>query len=416
MPDIEWSPARRVAFRFAAVYFFLYLFPFPLNALPFDWLSSWWDALCEAMAKWTALHLFGIKIEPAFTGSGDSTFHYVLVFCSVAAAALAAIVWTALDGRKNYGTLHVWLRVYIRFGLAAIMFGYGAAKVIQSQFPAPRLDRLMQPIGFGSPMGLLWTFMGASAAYNLFTGAGEMLGGLLLTMRRTTTLGALLCIAVMSNVVMLNFAYDVPVKLHSLHLLAMSVFLLLPDLGRLANVLVFNRPAAAAELRPQLSERWRRWAPAGRAAFVLLLAALALQAAHESRQRRIEESPFRGVWNVEELAIDGQPRPPLLTDASRWRRVILDRPNFFAVQLMDDAPLRYQLKLDPAKRTMTLSNFFEKETRGTLAYATPSPGLMTLDGVIEGKKVRARLQRTPPPSFLLTSRGFHWINEYPLNR
>ncbi len=69
------------------------------------------------------------------------------------------------------------------------MINYGAVKVIKAQFPNPTLDRLLQPFGDASPMGLLWTFMGASESYNIFTGAGELIGGLLLTTRRTTLLG-----------------------------------------------------------------------------------------------------------------------------------------------------------------------------------------------------------------------------------
>src|SRR5947199_1204250 len=105
------------------------------------------------------------------------------------------------------------------------MLSFGAYKVIKSQFPAPSLDRLLEPYGDSSPMGLLWTFMGASKAYTIFGGFAEMLGGALLTVRRTTLLGALVCIGVITNIVMLNFSYDVPVKLYSTHLLLMAIFL-----------------------------------------------------------------------------------------------------------------------------------------------------------------------------------------------
>src|SRR4029077_9546140 len=150
------------------------------------------------------LHLFGVTITVMPNGSGDTTFNYVQIPCFLVAAALATVVWSVLDRKAtSYDTLHHWLRAYVRFALAAFMLSYGAYKVIQAQFPAPSLDRLIQPFGDASPMGLLWTFVGASTAYNVFTGAGEMLGGLLLTMRRTTTLAALVCIAVMSNVAML---------------------------------------------------------------------------------------------------------------------------------------------------------------------------------------------------------------------
>jgi len=408
MPPSDWSPARRGAFRFAAVYLFLYLFPFPFNVIPgVDKLFAWWDGAWEVVVKWTGLRVFGVTITVMPAGSGDTTFNYVQLFCLVVIAALATIVWSLLDRRtQDYDALHHWLRVYVRFYLATAMLGYGAAKVIQSQFPAPSLERLIQPFGDASPMGLLWTFMGASAAYNVFTGAGEMLGGLLVTTRRTTTLGALVIVAVMSNVTMLNFAYDVPVKLFSMHLLAMAIFLLLPDLRRLANVLVLNCPAQAVELRPQLGERWRWWAPAARTLFVLALIVLSFQQARENEQVYQKQSPFRGIWNVEEFALEGAPR---------WRRVVFDYPHSLGVQLMTDARQRFRLTLDESKRTLTLRPIEEPLKKFTIGYAVAAD-VMTLDGQLDGKRLQARLRRMPMPSFRLTSRGFHWINETPFNR
>jgi hypothetical protein len=416
MPTIEWSPARRVAFRFAAVYISLYIVPIPLYLLPTERVAEWWNELWAPLVKWTGLHVFGVTITVLPNGSGDTTFNYVQLFCFAVIAAAAAVVWSALDRRPNDDALHHALRVCVRYAVAATMLGYGAAKVIQAQFLPPSLDRLVQPFGSASPMGLLWTFMGASAAYNLFTGLGEVVGGLLLTARRTTSLGALVCLAVMSNVAVLNLAYDVPVKLFSLHLVAMSLFLLLPDLGRLANVLVLNRPTAAIELRPRASERWRRLAPALRTAFFLALLLSSLSQARQVRAIYAQRSPFRGIWNVEEFALDGQTRPVLLDDATRWRRVVFDRRGSFGVHFMNDDSQRFVMRLDDSRRTMTIWRFTEPAKRFTLAYINPTSAVMTLEGELDGKKVRALLRRTETPSFLLTSRGFHWISEYPFNR
>jgi hypothetical protein len=102
------------------------------------------------------------------------------------------------------------------------MITYGVLKVIELQFSPPTPDRLIQTYGESSPMGLIWTLMGFSSLYCFFGGAGEVLGGLLLSLRRTTLLGALVCIGVLANVVMINLSFDVPVKLFSSHLLAGS--------------------------------------------------------------------------------------------------------------------------------------------------------------------------------------------------
>jgi hypothetical protein len=45
-------------------------------------------------------------------------------------------------------------------------------------------------------MGLLWTFMGASEPYTMFVGFAEMIAGILLFPRKTSTLGALMSVGV----------------------------------------------------------------------------------------------------------------------------------------------------------------------------------------------------------------------------
>ena len=86
----------------------------------------------------------------------------------------------------------------------------------------PSLTRLLEPYGDSSPMGLLWTFMGASKGYSIFCGGVEMLAAILLFVPGCATLGALVAMGAMANVFMLNMCYDVPVKQYSFHLLLWS--------------------------------------------------------------------------------------------------------------------------------------------------------------------------------------------------
>jgi hypothetical protein len=424
-PDARpvWTPAQRVLFRFTFAYLILYCFPFPLGYIPYagiagGWIMTAWNALVPQVGRW----VFHVEITVRPNGSGDTMYNYVQVFCDAAMAAAVAVAWTLLDRKRTaYPRLHHWLRVYVRFYLALTMFSYGSAKVIKSQFPYPPLDRLVQPFGDASPMGLLWTFMGASESYNIFTGAGELLGGLLLTTRRTTLLGSLVCFGVLSHVTVLNFSYDVPVKQFSMHLLAMSLFLMAPDLGRLAKMFVLNRAVEPVELRPLLRRVWvDRMAIALRTLVVGYLLFTFLQGAHFGRQMfgdLAPKSPLYGIWNVEEFEIDGKAHPPLVTDAQRWRRVIFDYPMVLAIQLMNDSRQRYVLNLDTKGMTMGISPRNAPPGNKTIfSYTQPEPGLLAMEGTLDGRKIKARIRRAETSDFLLTSRGFHWINEYPINR
>lgn len=420
-PGPAWGPGKRLLFRFAFAYLLLYSFPFPLYYIPYvGMIGMWTFQMWNKVVPWVGQQVFGVTITVQPNGSGDTTYNYVQVFCFFVIATTAALVWTVLDRkRRHYARLYEWLRVYTRFVLAVAMIGYGSYKVFPSQFPAPTFDRLLQPYGDSSPMGLLWTFMGASVAYNVFTGLGELTGGLLLAFRRTTLLGALVCIGVMSNVVMLNFSYDVPVKLYSTHLLLMAVFLAAHDLRRLANVLVLNRPAEPAEVRPLFQRKWlNRAAMALGILFIGYVTFTSLKYSFQSVRdyAAVDKSPLYGLWNVEELEVDGKVRPPLVTDQARWRRVMFTGGNRSSIQLMSDSRERYNVELDEKKRTVTFSKRFDPSSKWTLSYARPEPKLLVLSGTFDGRKVRARLRQQEIPEFLLTTRGFHWINERPFNR
>jgi hypothetical protein len=301
------------------------------------------------------------------------------------------------------------------------MISYGAAKVIPSQFPRPSVDRLIQPFGDASPMGLLWTFMGASVAYVIFTGAAEMLGGFLLIARRTTVLGALVCIGVLTNVVMLNFCYDVPVKLYSTHLLAMAIFLVLPDLQRLANLLVLNRDVKRAEIQPLFRRpALNRAAVILRTVFLLGFAGMSLYGTWNRYQENFAadapKPPLHGIWEVEEYVVDGQVRPARLTDGNRWRWVVFDYPGSLGIHSMTQSRERYFIQVDTQKRTIALTKRNDPSWKTVAAYQEPAPGLLTLQGTFDGRKIHARLRRTEPPPFRLLTRGFHWISEEPFNR
>jgi len=194
-PAVRWSLPLRVGFRFAFAYFALFCFPFPISALPYTGtLGGWYNQLWNWIVAWAGKHLLHMAnpISPAFTGSGDTTYGWVFLLCQLLVAAVAVLLWSALDRRRdNYQKLHAWLRLYVRLYLGATLLTYGAFKVIPSQMPSPWLWRYLETYGDSSPMGLLWTFMGASPAYEAFTGSVEMLGGILLFVPRLSTLGAL---------------------------------------------------------------------------------------------------------------------------------------------------------------------------------------------------------------------------------
>ena len=259
----SWIPPSRIrllAIRFTVAYWLMYSLPSPFSDL-IPWLgpqlSVWRGWLENHLVAAVARVIFKIdgELVPP-NGSGDTTFNYLAVLSMFVLAALIAIVWSMLDRRNtDYPFVRDLLLSYLRYVLAFTLLGYGLAKVTFefNQFPLVSDWQLKKTWGDSSPMNVLWAFMGSSRPYTIFAGLGEVLGATLLVWRRTATLGALVAIGVMTNVVLLNFCYDVPVKLYSSHLLTMAILIAIPDARRLANLLFWNRNTPSVDL----IEMWR---------------------------------------------------------------------------------------------------------------------------------------------------------------
>jgi hypothetical protein len=415
----RWSPAGLVAFRFAFAYLVLYCLPGSgrlslLDAIPFlpgavtTWAMAPWHALCP----WVAVHVFhlsGSVTEYHPTGSGDTTLDYVEVFCFVVIAAIATVVWSVLDRRRaEYRTLYAWLRLAVRFTLAITLLSYGFAKIFPLQFGTPVLSTLMQTYGESSPMRLLWTFMAASPGYTVFAGLCEASAGVLLMFRRTAVLGALASSAVMLNVAVLNYCYDVPVKLYSTHLFLMSVFLLLPELPALWRFFVLHRPAEPARVWiPPFERRWLRVSAAVLQGLVVVwVVGGNVWGGYASAQQYaalFKRPPLYGVWDVD-------------TPGAPWRRLIMSTQGFMVAIAPDGTRIPFATRYTEAKRTMHLGAARGAASSGDLAYRLPDPGHLELRGTFDGKTVSIRAHRYDTKGLLLTTRGFHWISEDPYNR
>lgn len=414
---------KRFLVRFTFAYLVLYSLPILLGFIPFqESVDKVYRNLAIGPVSWVAKTVFQLDVVVQKTGSGDTTYDYVRIFCIWCLALVAGLGWTIFDRkRRDDERIGEWLRVFVRYSLAAAMIVYGAHKIFSAQFGTPGPEQLLRTYGDSSPMGLLWTFMGYSRVYTLFAGLAEMAGGLLLVPRRTALLGALLSFGVLANVVLLNFCYDVPVKLFSSHLLGMAALLILPDLRRLAYFFLWNRTVAPAEIRPLFQRpRLHRAALVLRTVLVAGFAISWLYLAYKidvDYTGTVSKTPLYGIWEVEEYVADGRPQPPLVTDETRWRRLVFEAPGYVSVHGMHQLrPRYYVLQVDAPRKRLVLTDFKDPKWRSVLAYRQTGRDALTVSGKIDGRDVTARLRRTDESKFLLLNRGFHWINERPYNR
>lgn len=407
----NWSNGSKIIFRFFFLYFGLYIL--------FMFLGS---SLFAGFFKWVGSTLLKSegRLEYFPTGSGDTTMAYISLGVQSVLAVVGTIVWTILDRKRaSYNKSFYWFLVVVRAFLIFFLISYGFAKIYKTQFPAPSLNRLLQPIGEMSPMGLAWTYMGHSEGFNLIVGFFEALGGFLLIPRRTQTVGALVAAGVMFQILLMNLFFDIPVKIFSFHLLLMALFILSTDMQRIVRLFVQNKATTVYAyynpIKDKLYHKIIFWFKI--CALIVLMGLMGYQGYTRERGPygdKREKPRLYGIWEVNSFTINDEERPPLVTDTLRWRYLVIDHKDRATVRKMDATRKNYNFKLDSSATKLSL---FDGEWNQDENFTiTTQDSIMMLNGSLYGDDLHIELTKKDLSKLPLIGRGFHWVNEYPYNR
>jgi hypothetical protein len=414
----RWGLPLRVAFRFLLLYFGLFSLLGQIlgGLLPILGLDI--PNLAElppfrGIVLWTAAHIFRTASPLIYTdtGSGDRTFDWVLTFCLLMTSAAGTILWSASDRkRSNYISLHKWFHLGLRFAVGSQFLIYGMGKLIPTQMPFPPLAKLVEPFGDFSPASVLWYSIGSAPAYEMFVGAAEIFGAMLLFFPRTAMFGALVCLADATEVFVLNMTYDVGVKLFSFHLVVMSLVLLAPELRRLFSFFFTDGGTPPSARLPLFrTKRANRNALAVQAVYALILVVMNVIVTRGYRRQVGPDAPksaLYGIWNVDRDA----------PESKTWRRVVFDRPTYATFQHPDDSLEGFGAAIDAKAGSITLSKPANPNWKANFRFQRPAAGQLTLDGEMNGAPLHLQLHQQDRNKLMLISRGFHWVQERPFYR
>jgi uncharacterized membrane protein YphA (DoxX/SURF4 family) len=396
------------------------MFPFPVDQIPglsvvFDYYGKFFDVLALWLGK-NILHIAALKrIE--MTGSGDTSLDYVRLLVTLLLALITTVIILLADKKKrDFQSLFSLVRLYARYYLGLYLLVYGFGKIFPAQFASPDPLRLDESFGNASPMGLLWTFMGASKAFTVFSGIMELAAGYLLFFRRTKALGALLSFAVMTNVAMMNYCYDVPVKLFSTHLVLISLLVMGPDLIRIARFFTGKETPPLEYKTYDYDKKYKRilsrW---GKVLILVVFSALFFDQGYEALNDPEANSPQarnNGIYRTTFLVID---KDTVLSPQKAALKKMIITGEYIGLQGRGDTLKYYKSAWDTVAHTLHLTYNQDSTQQYTLAYRKENGNLL-LSGNMNGKALQATLHKSDPKKYLLTSRGFHWVNEYPFNR
>jgi hypothetical protein len=412
-PAVPHNLTRRLAERFALVGFGLYHLPLFLNNYPSlgggsggfsEGLAVSWGHVFTRPGIWLARVLFGMTGPMTMASAGDNGDvgeEFARLILAGAIGVLVAVVWTTADRQRPRGPwVEGALRVLLRYSIALGLISYAVAKILPQQFPPLGPFTYETRVGELTPMRLLWTFMQYSRPYSFFGGLMESVAIVLLCFRRTATLGALTTVAVMTNVSLMNLAYDVQVKLYALMIVASAGVLVLYDARRLLAVFVRNQGVGPAS-QPTLFEG--RLPGSLRWAIKLLLigsvTASSVAAFQSASTRTAPSTGLSGAWGITSFAA---------TDATgpTWRRIIVDDGSL-AVRLDNDAMMRCRRTTTTADAS-TIAFTCAKGRRGELHWTLTGTQLH-LDGTFAGVKMQVSARRLDETDYPLMRGGFHII-------
>lgn len=409
MTNTNWTFSQKTSFRFASIFIITFIILFNNGAYPlFNYVIRPIEQEIYKCLTWFAKNILNYSgaIEIQNTGSGDTTYAWFTLISILIVAIIGSIIWSILDrNRKNYDVFYYWLITFTRYYIAFMLINYGTIKLTHSQMLPPGLNRLMQPLGEFSPMGLAWTYFGYSYGYNIFVGIAEILAGLLL-FRKTVVLGALVTAAVSINIMSTNYFFDVPVKITSTALLLLSIFILLPYIQSLYDFFIREKPAQIISYkRPKYDKKWKN-----KLILIVKISVLAIFGVQQingllNRYKFIEhylkKSPLYGIYHIEK---EGTATLP-----NGWQSIIFEYEGNASVRDTYYRSITITPTIDTVEKKLSLNNH-------TYNYEKLENGDIRLTKTIDNRIEEIKFIRKKEQDFELMKRKFNWVQDYPYNR
>jgi hypothetical protein len=130
--------------------------------------------------------------------------------------------------------------------------------------------------------------------------------------------------------------------------------------------------------------------------------------------------PMYGIYEVEKFILNNDTLAPMLNDTIRWRYLVFERGesvNIFNMKTAAYDDLKYFIpKVDTLKKEVQFLNYSDSTQVAKLYYQKIDSTHFVFKGIFNKDTLKLHTVRKDEKDFLLTNRGFHWINEYPYNR
>lgn len=282
--------------------------------------------------------------------------NYVGWLTTLLLSILVGAVWHLLDKKRiDYSKLTYWFFIIVRYGLALRMSWFAIAKVFPVQMPFPTISQLNTNLGEFTPGKLYWLTTGVSPFFEVFAGIFELVATVLILFRRTTTLGALMMIAILLPIWFVNIGYDAGVEVTSLHILTLAILLLVKDIKAFWEILILHKTSVVPNFQaPHFTQPWQnttrlvlKWS------FILVFL---VYRGFEYGRVYAAEKTFKlpltdgikslvGFYDVASFQINHKTLPYNPNDTLRWQNVVFEKFNTFSIKVANQTRLNTDNKV-----------------------------------------------------------------------
>ncbi|RFS14544.1 DoxX family protein [Emticicia sp. C21] len=406
----HWSNSEKTAFKFFGIYFFLHVLPIDLRFFKHLFSTNWLHVQYRDI-------FYLSRYSPTFTGY-DSFINWLII---IIIAAIGTFLWDKIYTKEiNYDKLYYWLRVLVRYRLAIGIIAYGFLKFFPIQAPFPSISNLNTNYGDFNAWKLFSLGLGVVPNYQSFLGLVEIISGLLLLNRKTTTIATLIILPFAGNVAISNIAYEGGEYVYAFYLVSLALYLFAFDAIRLFNLLSLDKPTAPNRFQPVFSGNWKRYRIGLKTIFILFFvvfyglrtyAGYKNKGYHFPKTKGIEN--ISGLYNVSEFRWNNQVIPYSKTDSTRWQNIVFEKWNTISIKsnkhviienlpteelYNDDASRIYELAgtqgrhyysydFDSTRSTLSLQNRNKNHPfdKFSLSFKKLNDSTIVLSGISTGK-------------------------------
>lgn len=393
--------------RFTSIYCLLFILSFPLKLHLIPDVSQVFDSFFESLIQFSAEHIFDLNQGVTFQIISDSTGMYVHLFNLMALSSISCLVWLLADRRKLIDrTWLYYLRTVLCYYISLQLLIYGFIKVFKWQFYLPEPNLLYTKLGDIPKNMLYWSTMGVSRAYVMAMGIIEVITGILLLFHQTRPLGALASAAVFINIVLINFGFDIDVKLFSLILMGFSLLIAYPFLRAIIFASWFQTSINLKTWRPSFEQnRLKYWCIKLTIILIIFIEStypyFDTGNFNDDKAKRLK---YHGAYAISKFNVNGHGIG--CDNESRWKRIYIHRMHYLIIENEASETIDFEIQWDHELNSFDIKDYDGEDFH--FHFTERQDSLRSLFGVMHGDTISAQLKPLNWRAMPLLQNEFNW--------